>query len=109
MTVGLICGVVDSYSGKASPGDLIMLQAMFSQIMQPLFFLGTILRSVSETRVRLNFAIQVIKDKEELDKKAKNTEDLVEFVNKGCEVKFENVYFDYNLLKCLESKKSDII
>ena len=96
MTVGLVCGVLDCYSGLASPGDLIMLQAMFSQIMQPLFFLGTILRTISETKVRLNFAIKTIKEKEKIDNEKASTNELKEYINKGCEVKFENVYFEYN-------------
>lgn len=97
MVLGLTLGVFDCYSGNTSPGDLIMLQTSFAQIMQPLFFLGTIMRSIAETRVRLSFAIDTLKNKEILEKdKLLKEGQLVDFENKGCEIKFENVEFSFH-------------
>lgn len=98
ITVGIVAclgfGILDCHSGVCSPGDLVMLQAMFAQIMQPLFFLGTMLKNLAETKVRLNFAVNSIKSKEKLANEPALP--LVPYINKGGVLKFENVSFTYN-------------
>lgn len=97
MLIGLMFGTVDCYNGKTSPGDLIMLHSSFTQIMQPLFFLGTIMRMISETRVRLQFAIDMLKNKEMLNKREEEEKGKkIDFQKEDCRVLFENVSFSYD-------------
>lgn len=93
---GLTMAVFDCYNGKMSPGDILMLQTIFAQIMQPLFFVGTLMKGFAETKVKLNFAVETIKDSKKLDDiENKHENELKEFVNQGCNLKFDNVWFTY--------------
>eukprot|EP00340_Litonotus_pictus_P006259 CAMPEP_0170514852 /NCGR_PEP_ID=MMETSP0209-20121228/1381_1 /TAXON_ID=665100 ORGANISM="Litonotus pictus, Strain P1" /NCGR_SAMPLE_ID=MMETSP0209 /ASSEMBLY_ACC=CAM_ASM_000301 /LENGTH=448 /DNA_ID=CAMNT_0010799097 /DNA_START=854 /DNA_END=2200 /DNA_ORIENTATION=+ len=95
MVSGITMGVLDCYSGKVSPGDILMLQAIFSQIMQPLFFVGTLIKGVAETQVKLQFAVHTIRESRKLEENLLVNQ-LKEFENKGCHIKFKNVWFAYS-------------
>lgn len=60
----LLLGVHDCYLGVLTPGDLVMMQMILSQMMIPLNFMGMLMREVDETRVNLQYAIDMINDKE---------------------------------------------
>lgn len=90
----LYFGIYDCYSGKMSPGDLIMLQSIFAQIMQPLFTVGTLMRTVTETRIKVGFAIDAIKHSKFLfEKEKENVNDT--FIGNNFDLEFKNVHFSY--------------
>jgi ABC-type transport system involved in Fe-S cluster assembly fused permease/ATPase subunit len=41
----------DVYTGKMTPGDFVMIQALFLQLAGPLFNMGTLFRQLDETSV----------------------------------------------------------
>ena len=93
MSLGLAMGLLDIYNGILSPGDLLMIQAIFAQIMQPLFFLGTLMKGVAETKIKLQFAVDSIKNSREVELRTQNNTDLIR-TNKY-NIYFENVSFSY--------------
>lgn len=93
MAGGLTMSIFDCYAGKISAGDILMLQAIFAQIVQPLFFFGILMKGVAETKMKLQFAIESIK---EANSVKYQKIDYTPFTNAGSEIKFENVWFSYN-------------
>lgn len=92
MVVNLCMGVYDCFYGTLTPGDLVMLQAIFTQIMMPLNFMGMLMREVDETRVNLKYAIEMIYKKEEIKKT--NTQKQL-FIFNGGKIEFKNVSFGF--------------
>lgn len=93
----LYFGIYDCYSGKMSPGDLIMLQSIFAQIMQPLFTVGTLMRTVTETRIKVGFAIDAIKHSKLIMENEKTLVNVKnEFIDNNFNIEFKNVHFSYN-------------
>jgi ABC-type transport system involved in Fe-S cluster assembly fused permease/ATPase subunit len=104
MVLNLYMGVLDCAAGVLTPGDLVMLQAIFTQIMMPLNFMGTLMREVDETKVNLKYAVDMIEDKE----KSKDTtiSELANYHFNGGQIEFKNVNFIFpeshkNILKDL--------
>jgi ABC-type transport system involved in Fe-S cluster assembly fused permease/ATPase subunit len=92
MVLNLYMGVLDCAAGVLTPGDLVMLQAIFAQIMMPLNFMGTLMREVDETKVNLKYAVDMILEKE----KVKNIKkELMPFNFNGGKLEFNNVSFAF--------------
>jgi ABC-type transport system involved in Fe-S cluster assembly fused permease/ATPase subunit len=92
MILNLYMGVLDCANGLLTPGDLVMLQAIFAQIMLPLNFMGTLMREIDETKVSLKYAVDMIKDKEK-NKTLKN--ELHNYQFSGGKIEFKNVNFGF--------------
>jgi ATP-binding cassette subfamily B (MDR/TAP) protein 7 len=84
-------GVHDCYKGILTPGDLVMLNVIFNQVMTPLNFMGSLMREVDETRVNLSFTIEMINKRESLIKENQ----MPPFIFKGGNIKFQDVIYGY--------------
>ena len=51
LTINLLMAAFDVYTGKMTPGDFVMIQALFLQLAGPLFNMGTLFRQLDETSV----------------------------------------------------------
>ncbi len=89
MISNLTMGIYDCYNGVLTPGDLVMLQTIYTQIMIPLNFVGTILRDADESRVKLQYAVGMMEESE----KERGNKPMFEF--KGGRVEFENVGLNF--------------
>lgn len=96
--VNMLNCIKDVINKKLTPGDLFMLQGLFTQLMFPLHIMGFLMREFDETRTQLQYGIDIQKRKEQLDKQIIEKKNKVEntFVYRNGEVKFENVSFSYN-------------
>jgi ABC-type transport system involved in Fe-S cluster assembly fused permease/ATPase subunit len=92
MVANLMMGVHDCYHGILTPGDLVMLQAIFTQMMMPLGFMGTLMREVEETRVNLQYAIDMINNRKKMTNEEKK---LQQFHFQGGNIEFKDVSFGY--------------
>ena len=70
-----------------------MLQAIFAQILTPLSFMGFIMKEFDETRINLQFSINLSNQIKEIDKRDINKKEL-DF--KGGSIEFKNVNFNYS-------------
>jgi len=103
MVSNLIMGIFDCLNGTLTPGDIVMMQAIFLQIMLPLNFMGMLMREVEETKVNLNYAVEMIKKREIYLKENKN-KDLQMFYFNGGKIVLDNVSFRFpNLLSNREN------
>ncbi len=94
MVLNLVMGVLDCFSGALTPGDIVMMQAIFLQIMMPLNFMGMLMREVDETKVNLQYAVQMIKKKESYLKENKSKESCLFYFNGG-KIELKNVSFEF--------------
>ncbi len=94
MVINLIMGIYDCYSGLLTPGDLVMMQAIFLQIMLPLSYMGMLMREVEETKVNLQYAVEMIKKKEIYLKENKTKDNQIFFFNGG-KIVFDNLTFGF--------------
>jgi ATP-binding cassette subfamily B (MDR/TAP) protein 7 len=92
MVLNLYMGILDCATGALTPGDLVMLQAIFAQIMMPLNFMGTLMREVDETKVNLKYAVDMIRDKEIMKSQKK---ELLNFHFDGGKIEFRNLSFGF--------------
>ena len=89
LLVNLVIAIVDIHMGVMTPGDIIMLQAFFIQVSQPLFFMGMIMRELDETQVNIKFAINMLKMKT----KEQQMMAGLNFNFQGGRIEFDNVCF----------------
>ena len=97
MLTNLGMGIYDCYHGFMTPGDLVMLQAIFSQIIVPLNFMGFLMREVDETKVNLQYAINMINEKEKANEESgrnKHMDNMFQF--QSGRIEFQNVSFGFN-------------
>jgi ABC-type transport system involved in Fe-S cluster assembly fused permease/ATPase subunit len=94
MVVNLVMGVLDCLNGTLTPGDIVMMQAIFLQIMLPLNYMGMLMREVDETKVNLQYAVEMIQKKESYLKDNKNKESQMFYFNGG-KIELKNVYFGF--------------
>jgi len=95
--------IFDCYNGNLTAGDIIMLQAIFAQMLQPLFFMGMLMKELDETRIHLQYAMDTFEKTEKLDKE-ESTKPL--FVYNGGRIEFKNVWFGYHTLSEKSQKTS---
>ncbi|CAN8063967.1 unnamed protein product [Agarophyton chilense] len=85
--------------GGLTPGDFVLINTYVSQIFQPLFFLGTSYRIISQAATDLEKSIDLmhqevtVKDREDAIPLNMSEKDIL--AGQAGEVKFENVFFDY--------------
>jgi ABC-type transport system involved in Fe-S cluster assembly fused permease/ATPase subunit len=92
MIINLGMGIFDCFNGTMTAGDLVMLNAIFAQIIMPLNFMGSLMREIDETRVNLQYAIDMVDEKQKLIK-GENSTQLFHF-QKG-KIEFQNVSFRF--------------
>lgn len=63
MASNLGLAVWDVYSGRLTPGDFVMVQALFMQLAGPLFNLGSLFRQIDETSVDVEELFHMLKTK----------------------------------------------
>jgi ABC-type transport system involved in Fe-S cluster assembly fused permease/ATPase subunit len=103
MLINLGMGIFDCYSGLMTPGDLVMLQAIFAQIILPLNFMGMLMREVEETKVNLQYAINMINEKEKSEQTNKVMMNNMFNFTSG-KIEFENVSFGFHPGKLIMNK-----
>ena len=94
-TLGLITNLVfsalDCYAGVMTPGDFVMLQALFLQIATPLNFLGTMFKEVDDSLVHFEDIKKILNKKPKVFDK----EDAKNFEFKEGKIEFKNVFFSF--------------
>mmetsp|Transcript_6179 Transcript_6179/g.10489 ORF Transcript_6179/g.10489 Transcript_6179/m.10489 type:complete len:358 (-) Transcript_6179:217-1290(-) len=94
LTINLMMAAFDVYTGKMTPGDFVMLQALFMQLAGPLFNMGTLFRQLDETSVDVEELFHMLKQKPIVKEK----EDAKEFEYKEGNLKIENLSFKHYIL-----------
>ena len=91
LTTNLCLAARDISLGILTPGDFVMLQALFMQIAMPLHFMGTIFREIDESHVQVEALFNI------LDMKSKVTEkeDAKPYDYQGGTIEFKNVNYTY--------------
>lgn len=75
MAVNLGMAVLDVYTGRLTPGDFVLIQALFMQLAGPLFNLGGFFRQIDETSVDVEELFHMLNSKPMVKEK----EDAKEF------------------------------
>lgn len=75
LTINLMMAAFDVYTGKMTPGDFVMIQALFLQLAGPLFNMGTLFRQLDETSVDVEELFHMLSAKPLVKEK----EDAVDF------------------------------
>lgn len=91
MTVNLLLACSDIYAGVLTPGDFVMIQALFMQISQPLHFMGTIFRSLEESQVNVEDLFLILK----MQKAVIEKPDARDYEHIKGDIEFKNVQFSY--------------
>ena len=78
-----------------------MLQAIFAQMLTPLSFMGFIMKELDEIRISLQYAMDLNKNCEKIDKNEISKSD---FNFQGGQIEFRNVNFNYSTPKKNETK-----
>jgi ABC-type transport system involved in Fe-S cluster assembly fused permease/ATPase subunit len=63
MALNLGMAVTDVYTGKLTPGDFVLIQALFMQLAGPLFNLGSFFRQIDETGVDVEELFHMLNSK----------------------------------------------
>ena len=74
-----------------TPGDFVMMQALFFQIAQPLHFMGTILRGIDESQVNSEDLFNILK----MQKAVIESKDAKEYEFQNGEIEFKNIKYSY--------------
>ena len=91
MTFNLFMAATDVYTGRLTPGDFVLIQALFLQLAGPLFNLGTLFRQIDKTSVDVEELFHMLKSKPFVKEK----EDAVDFKYKEGKIKIENLGFKH--------------
>jgi len=81
----------DVYTGRLTPGDFVLIQALFLQLAGPLFNLGTLFRQIDETSVDVEELFHMLKSKPFVKEK----EGAVDFKYGSGKIKIENLGFKH--------------
>jgi ATP-binding cassette subfamily B protein len=92
LIVNLIFSALDCYAGVMTPGDFVMLQALFLQIATPLNLLGTMFREVDDSFVQFEDIKKILNTKPRVFDK----EDAKDFEFKEGKIEFKNVSFSFS-------------
>ena len=91
MTINLLLACNDIAAGKLTPGDFVMIQALFMQISQPLHFMGTIFRNLDESQVKVEDLFLILKMKKAVIEKP----DAKDYVHKNGDIEFRDIRYTY--------------
>jgi len=81
----------DVYTGRLTPGDFVLIQALFLQLAGPLFNLGTLFRQIDETSVDVEELFHMLKSKPFVKEK----DGAVDFNYKEGKIKIENLGYKH--------------
>lgn len=85
--------VRDCLKGKMTPGDLFLLQGVFTQLMLPLHIIGVLMKELEESKIHLNYGIK-LQQKRQLQ--LENNMNKKQFKYKQGLIEMKNVSFDYS-------------
>jgi ABC-type transport system involved in Fe-S cluster assembly fused permease/ATPase subunit len=91
MTVNLLLACSDISAGVLTPGDFVMIQALFMQIAGPLHFMGTIFRSLEESQVNVEDLFLILK----MEKAVIEKPDAKDYVHEKGDIEFKKVRYSY--------------
>lgn len=84
--------VKDCLKGHMTPGDLFLLQGVFTQLMIPLHIIGVLMKELEDSKIHLNYGIK-LKQKQQYHLTEKRNKK--QFVYKQGLIEIKNVSFDY--------------
>lgn len=91
LVANLIFSAIDCFAGIMTPGDFVMLQALFLQISNPLNMLGTMFKEVDDSLVQFEDIKKILSTHPKVfDKK-----DAKDFAFKEGQIEFKNVDFSF--------------
>lgn len=91
LVVNLIFSAMDCYAGVMTPGDFVMLQALFLQIASPLNLLGTMFKEIDDSLVQFEDIKKILNTQPKVFDK----EDAKDFDFKDGKIEFKNVSFSF--------------
>lgn len=91
MTINLLLATKDIHAGVLTPGDFVMIQALFMQIAQPLHFMGTIFRNIEESQVNVEDLFLILK----MQKAVIEKPDAKDYEFKNGDIEFKDVRYSY--------------
>lgn len=91
MTVNLLLAAWDISVGVLTPGDFVMIQALFMQIAQPLHFMGTIFRNLDESQIKVEDLFLILRMKRSIIEKP----GALDYQYNGGEIELKNVKYSY--------------
>lgn len=91
MTINLMLAVNDINAGLLTPGDFVLIQALFMQISQPLHFMGTIFRNMDESQVNVEDLFLILKMKKAITEKP----DAFNYRHQYGDITFRDVKYSY--------------
>ena len=97
----MLIAAYEVYTGKLTPGDFVLLQALFMQMAGPLFNMGTLFRQLDETSVDVEELFHMLRTKPIVQEK----EDAKEFEFKKGEIKFDKISFKHYVMDDSKEKK----
>eukprot|EP00826_Nyctotherus_ovalis_P016403 TRINITY_DN14745_c0_g3_i1.p4 TRINITY_DN14745_c0_g3~~TRINITY_DN14745_c0_g3_i1.p4 ORF type:complete len:181 (-),score=52.38 TRINITY_DN14745_c0_g3_i1:663-1205(-) len=92
LVANLIFSAVDCFAGVMTPGDFVMLQALFLQISNPLGMLGTMFKEVDDSLVQFEDIKQILN----ILPKVFDKKDAKDFTFKEGQIEFKNVDFSFS-------------
>ncbi|KRX09894.1 P-loop containing nucleoside triphosphate hydrolase [Pseudocohnilembus persalinus] len=91
ITFNLIYGTMKASKGILTAGDLVLMQQLMMQIMQPLFFLGVFYREFQDSSLDIQRLYNIMDEKPSIIE----DENAQDFDFKGGHIIFQNVSFGY--------------
>jgi ABC-type transport system involved in Fe-S cluster assembly fused permease/ATPase subunit len=93
LTINLILAAWDVSNGRLTPGDFVMIQALFMQLAGPLFNMGTLFREIDQSQVDVEDLFFMLKQQPVIKEK----EGAVAYDFRGGEIELRNVSFKHLL------------
>lgn len=100
LTINLILAAWDVSTGRLTPGDFVMIQALFMQLSGPLFNMGTLFREIDQSQVDVEDLFFMLKQQPLITEK----ENAVDFQYKGGAIELRDVAFKHLLTQAANAK-----
>lgn len=101
LTINLVLAAWDVSNGRLTPGDFVMIQALFMQLAGPLFNMGTLFREIDQSQVDVEDLFFMLKQQPVIKEK----EGAVAYEYRGGEIELRNVSFKHLLT---DSKNGEV-
>ncbi|KAL4434505.1 hypothetical protein ABPG74_007289 [Tetrahymena malaccensis] len=92
LTANMIYGAYKVQKGLMTAGDIVLMQSLMMQVLQPLFFLGVQWREWTNSALDIQRLFKIMDTKP----KIQNSPNAVDFVYNGGEIEFQNIKFGYS-------------